>query len=224
MWDIKHRLEELMRPGRCIEEGVAYGPCLLVSRECGSGGGKVARQVAERLGWQVFDREVLDEIAQLAHVRVQLLDTVGERTREMWGDSWRPELEAEDIGYEMYLRYLRQVILTLGHHGDAVIVGRGAQYFLPSRCSLRVRVVAPLEMRVRRVAEAEGLSAEEAQRCVKKFDADRAEFVRKSFQREGTSPLNYDLVINTGELSLESAAELIFEALEEKLHVRPAKR
>ncbi len=223
-WELRHRLQELTRPGRCMKEGIAYGPCLLVSRECGSGGSRIAGLAAERLGWQVFDREILDQIAQLAHVRRQLLETVDEKTRQAWGDGCEPELKPEDIGYEMYLRCLRQVVLTLGHHGDVVIVGRGAQYLLPSRCSLRVRVVAPLEARIRRVTQSNGLTAEGAHRFIQNFDADRAAFIRQSFQRDASSALNYDLVINTGEISLEAAAEMVVFVLGHKLGMRPSRR
>ncbi len=220
-WNLKRRLEDLgQRPGRYLADDVAYGPCLLVSRECGSGGGRLARLAGQRLGWQVFDREILDQIAQLAQVRVQLLASVDERTRAIWGDGWRPELAPEDVGWEPYLRYLRQVVMTLGHQGDVVILGRGAAFLLPSRCALRVRVVAPVASRVQRVAEGARLSPEEAQRYVLKFDADRADFIRKSFQREAGSPQNYDLVINTGEIGLEAALELVLAALRHKLGVQ----
>jgi cytidylate kinase len=207
-----------------MEDGIAYGPCLLVSRECGSGGTRIARLAGARLGWQVFDREILDQIAQLAQVRKQLLGTVDENTRLAWDNGWQPELAPEDIGYEAYLRYLRQVVLTLGHHGDVVILGRGAQYLLPSRCSLRVRVVAPLEARIRRITQSDGLTAEEAHRYIQKFDADRTAFVRQSFQRDASSALNYDLVINMGEISLEAAVEMVVMALGHKLGIRPQKR
>ncbi len=223
-WELKRRLEELIRPGRRLEQGIAYGPCLVVSRERGSGGSQIARRVAARLGWQVFDREVLDQVTQLAHARVQLLDTVDENTRLAWGDGCEPGLSPEDIGYEAYLRYLRQVVLTLGHHGDVVFVGRGAQYLLPSQCALRVRVVAPLAVRVQRIAETAKLPSEEAQRYVQTFDAERAAFIRRSFQCDTSSPANYDLVINTGQLSLEAAVELVGIALQYKLGVPLTKR
>lgn len=223
-WELKHRLEELSRPGRWLEEGVAYGPCLLVSRECGSGGGHIARLAAERLGWQVFDREILDEIAKMAPVRRRLLETVNAQTRAHWDEHWPVELRPEDIGYEAYLRCLRQVVLALGHHGDVVLVGRGAQYLLPARCGLRVRVVAPLEARIRRLTQADGHTPEEALRYLQQFDAERAAFIRQSFQREAGNALNYDLVINTGDINLEAAAELVVLALGHKLGVRPQKR
>lgn len=225
LWELKRRLADIgKRPGRCMEGHVAYGPCLLVSRERGSGGGCIAGLVAERLGWHVFDREIVDEIAQLAHVREQLLNSLDKETRSHMEDTWRPELKPSDIGYEKYLRGLRQVVLTLGHHGDVVLLGRGAQFLLPAQCALRVRVVAPLDLRVRRVVETEKVPAAEAQAYVQGFDSDQADFIQKCFQGEANSALNYDLIVNTEAISMEGAAELVLSAMRDKLGVQPPRK
>lgn len=222
LWEIKRRLQDLgQRPGRCIEGNVAYGPCLLVSRQPGSLGGRVARLAGELMGWQVYDREVVDQIAQLTEARQQLMESVDAMTRAKWNNGWHPELEIEDTGCRDYLKWLRQVVLTLGHHGDVVLVGRGAAFLLPAKCSLRVRVVAPLELRVKRVAEHERVPLAEARARVEKFDASRASFVQESFAREINSPLNFDLVINTADIGVEAAAEMVLVALKSKLGVRP---
>lgn len=225
LWELRRRLEDIgARPGRCLEGRVAYGPCLLVSRERGSGGSEVAHHAAEALGWHLFDREIVDEIAQLAHVRQRLIETVDEETRSDWEAAWRPELQPEDIGYEQYLRCLRQVVLTLGHHGNVVILGRGAQFLLPEKCALRVRVIAPLEVRVNRVMERDHVSLAEARAHVEEFDAARTEFVRRCFQREPGLGLNYDLVLNTAEIKVHGAVELVLLAMREKLGVRFVRR
>jgi hypothetical protein len=225
LWELKRRLQDLgTRPGRCLEGNVGYGPCLLVSRERGSGGGRVAHLVGERLGWHVFDREIVDEIAQLAHVRQQLMESVDPETRANWEDAWRPELQPEDIGCEQFLRCLRQVVLTLGHHGDVVILGRGAQYLLPTQCALRVRVEAPFELRVRRVAESRKVPLPDAQAHVQEFDASRTDFIKKCFQRDPNSALNYDLIANTEDITVEAAADIVLLALRAKLGVCPSKR
>ncbi len=218
LWELKRRLEDLGgRPGRCMVGGVACGPCLIISREGGSGGGRVARLAGERLGWEVFDRQVLDQIAELAHVRLQLTESVDKQTREKLENHWQPELKPEGVCDRDYLRYLRQVILTLGHHGDAVLVGRGANFLLPSQCALRVRVVAPLEVRAARMAERAGLTLTEAQARIEKFDSERSNFVRTCLQQDAASPLNYDLLLNTNEISYETAADVVVTALRGKL-------
>ncbi len=223
-WDLKRRLEDVgQRAGRWLEGHVAYGPCLVVSRQRGSEGDRIAHLVGERLGWHVFDREIVDAIAERAHVREQLMASVGQETRETWDRTWKTELAPQDIGYEDYLRCLRQVVLTLGHHGDVVVLGRGAQYLLPGRSALRVRVVAPLELRVQRVAEREKISLLEADAQVCKFDSEQAEFISKCFNQDLDSPLGYDLILNTASIRIECAAELVLLGLRDKLGLQPRK-
>ena len=220
LWGIKERLEsDQPHPGRYFEAGVGYGPCLFISRECGAGGGQVARMAGERLGWQVYDREIVDGVAQLAHARQSMVESVDEKIRTHWESTWRPALNSEDVGCETYLRYLHELIMTLGHHGEVVILGRGAQYFLPPQCALRVRMVAPLEKRVQRMAKLRELPLNEARSLVEHLDEERAVFIRKRFCHDARSPLGYDLTINSGAVSFEVAVELVLAGLREKLGV-----
>ncbi len=220
MQNLKDHLQgAVLAPGQCLVDGVVYGPCLLVSREYACGGGVTARQVGERLGWNVFDREIVNEIAQISHVRQRLVESVDERVRTYWDRTWREVLKSEDIGDEKYLRCLRQVVLSLGHQGKVVLVGRGAQHLLPPACGLRVRVVAPLDFRVKEVAQRERLGTDQAWRKLQEFDAARKAFVWKVFRCHVESPLNYDLVLNTGGISVEGATEIVLTALREKLGV-----
>jgi cytidylate kinase len=121
-----------------------------------------------------------------------------------------------------YLQCLRQVVLSLGHHGDAVIVGRGAQYLLPPQCALRVRLVAPLEFRARTLAEHAGLSFKDARAKIKTTDITRTTFIWKTFHSSADSPLNYDLVINTAETGIAGATDIVIAAIATKLGVRGA--
>jgi cytidylate kinase len=220
MSDIRNRLEETRpQPGRYVtEDGVAFGPCLLVSRECGSGGGLLAQRAGERLGWNVFDSKIVDEIAQSAHVHQRLVQSVDEHVHSHWERTWR-EFLLDDLADEKYLHHLKQVVMALGHHGNVVVVGRGAQYFLPSQCALRVRLVAPLETRAERIAELGKLPLEQARSKASQIDSERGAFIWKTFRKDVGSPLNHDLIINTGEISIESATKLVLAVIEEKLGV-----
>jgi len=227
LWEVKRHLALLdqrsgPRPGRRSVEGISYGPCVLVSRECGSGGGHLARRGAERLGWHLYDREIINEVAHSAHVREPLIASVDERVRSAW-ESLRLAWQHGPIARETYLYHLRQVLLSLGHHGDVVILGRGAQYVVPPSCALRVRVIAPPHIRAERVAQREGLPLAAAASRIEKVDTERAAFIRANFQRNAVSPLDYDLIINTGEVSLETAEQIILDSLSGKLHVPPAR-
>jgi cytidylate kinase len=220
MSDIRNRLEATVpQPGRYVtEDGVAFGPCLLISRECGSGGSLLARMAGERLGWNVFDSRIVDEIAQAAHVHQKLLAGVDERVRSHWERTWR-ELLLDDRSEEKYVRHLKEVVAALAHLGNVVIVGRGAQYLLPRQCALRVRLICPLETRVKQLAELEHLSPPQARSKVAEVDAARTNFVWKIFKHNVALPLNHDLILNTGQFSLEDATAVVLAGLQRKLGV-----
>ncbi len=221
MSEIRSRLSEETprQPGRYVTPGgVGFGPCVLISRECGSGSTLLAEKLGEELGWNVFDSKIVDEIAKAAHVHQRLVQSVDESVHSHWEQAWR-ELLLDDLSDKRYLHHLGQILTALGHQGNVVIVGRGAQYLLPAQCALRVRLVAPIEARIKRIAELENLSPEEARVKIKQVDATRASFIGKIFKKEVGSPLNNDMVINTGQIGIESAAKIVLVALHEKLGV-----
>ena len=208
-------------PGRFVtKDGAAFGPCLFISRECGSGAGLLAQRVGERLGWNVFDAKMVDEIARAANIHSQLVKSVDECVHTYWEQTLR-ELLLDDLADKKYLHLLKQAVVALGSHGNVVFVGRGAQYFLPPQCGLSVRLTAPFVERTKRAAEEMKLSLEEARFKARKIDAERAAFVWKIFKRDAGSPLNYDLTINTGEINIESAAKIVLASIQEKLGVSP---
>ena len=216
--------EIVPQPGRYVtENGAAFGPCLLISRECGSGGGILAQRAGERLGWNVFDSKIVDEIAQVARVHQRLVKSVDEHVHSYWEQTWR-EMLLDDLADEKYFRHLKEIIIALGYQGNVVIVGRGAQYFLPTPCALRVRLIAPLEDRARRVAELDELPVEKARLRAEMIDKERAAFIWKTFRKDVASPANYDLVINTGQIDLLGATDLVLAAMDKKLgvHVKEA--
>jgi hypothetical protein len=208
------------RPGRGREGKLSYGPYLLISREKGAGGSAVGQLAGKRLGWQVFDNEIVDAIAQKANVRRELIESLDERYRAMIQDTVERWLNPKSIGKSGYLAHLREILLTLGHQGDVVIVGRGAQYALPSQFGLRVRMVAPVEVRVRRIANRENMSLDRARKAIKKSDRERTRLAFKEYRRILTDPLDYDVTINSAELTVEDATNVVLNALQRKLAVK----
>jgi hypothetical protein len=218
------RAERERRAGRGKEGKLSYGPYLLISREKGAGGSAVAQLAGKRLGWQVFDKEIVDAIAERAKVRRELVESLDERDRATIQDAIGQWLDPQSIGISGYLAHLREILLTLGHQGDVVIVGRGAHYVLPSQFGLRVRMVAPVEVRVRRIANHENMSLDRARDAIKQSDRERTRLAFKEYRRIVTDPLNYDVTINTAELTVEDATEVVLNALQRKLAVKPKGR
>ena len=211
------RAEREQRSGRGKEGKLSFGPYLLISREKGAGGSAVGQLAGKRLGWQVFNNEIVDAIAQKANVRRELIESLDERDRATIRDVVQQFLRPQPVGTAGYLATLREILLTLGHQGDVVIVGRGAQYVLPSRFGLRVRLVAPVEVRVRRIAGEGSMSSKAARVEVERSDRERARLTRRQFGRDSRDPLNHDVIINTAELTVEAATEVVVAAVQRKL-------
>ena len=187
-----------------------------IYREPGSGGNIVAKSLSEKLGYDLFYQEVIHEMAESARVSIRLLETLDEKGVSVLEDWISSLVDKRHLWPDRYLQHLMKVIGTIGKHGRAVIVGRGANFVLPPDKRLSVRIVAPLEIRIKNVARDFGIDTQESRRRVIRTDSDRRAFVRKYFNADIGAPLNYDLVINIGILSINGAVDAIKGALDQK--------
>ena len=202
---------EMMRAAKRVKEGAL--PIITISREPGSGGRVVAQRIAERLGLDLFHQEIIHEMAKSTRASTRLLATLDEKALSVLQDWISTLINRNHLWPDQYLRHLMNVIGAIGKHGRAVMVGRGANFILPPDGRFGVRIVSPLEMRVQNVAREYAVTLDEAKRRVLRTDSDRRAFVRKYFHADITAPVNYDLVINTGTVSIDAAVEAIRGAL-----------
>ena len=203
LWQEERRIAER----RGIQGKNAQQPMVCVSREYGARGAEMGRMVAEQLGFRFYSQELIHEVAEEAQVRRQLVESLDERVQDSISE-WMANLIRRGVfAPSDYLRNLSKVVLTLGRHGKGVIVGRGANFLLDPQCTLRVRVIAPIETRAARIAARDGLSADEARAKLARIDEDRVAFNRQHYRANIADPINYDLVVNAGTLGIEGAAE-----------------
>ncbi len=188
-------------------------PIITISREPGSGGRIVAQKLAARLNVEVFHQEVLHEMAKHAEVSKQMLASLDEKGLSILEDWISSLVYDRHMWPDEYLRHLMHVIGTIGKHGRAVVVGRGANFILPPEQRFRVRITAPQRFRIRKVAREFNLTEEEAKRRVIKTESNRKAFIRKYFNADIADPDNYDLIINTETLSVDHAANVVAAAL-----------
>jgi cytidylate kinase len=186
-------------------------PVITLSRVPGAGGSVLAQRLAQDLKIDLFDQKIVEEIAKSSKVSERVVQTLDEQDRSILDDWIRILGEGYLWSYE-YLKHLTKVVGTIGAHGHALILGRGASFILPQEVSLRVLVVAPLQTRIDNVMRGYGASASEAKRRVLRTESDRRAFIRKYFNTDMTDPLNYDLVINTKNLSIDAAVKIVEEA------------
>jgi cytidylate kinase len=200
-----------------------------VSHATGAGGNEVGRLVAERLGFRYVDEDLVSQAALRAGVDAS--EIADEERRKSWlgrvlddlavggGEAWAmtglgPYGAVGVATTSDELRtYIREAIEETAGHGKAVIVAHAASHALAGRQeTLRVLVTASPATRAGRVAEAEGLDETRAARAIKDADAGRADYLRRFHAVEQELPTQYDLVLNTDQLSPEQAAALISEA------------
>ena len=197
----------------------ATSPCGLtvaISREAGARGGSIARRVGKRLGWQVYTQELLEFLCANEAARQSLLAESPPDTSE-WVESQLGRLRRE-IALERHSQAgeMPRLILTLAARGQALLVGRGAGYYLPKETSLHIRIVAPLQDRISHMADWLRLTREEAAEQVRLRDERRAEFLSKHFGRRSTDIHDYAVVLNSAFLGEETCADAIVAAINGK--------
>ena len=204
------RWQIMQKEGKEEKEGVSI---VTVSREPGRGGRILAGKLADKLGLDIFHQEVINEIAKSADVSGKLLETLDERGLSILEDWISSLVYDRHLWPDEYLQHLMKVIGTIGKHGRAVVVGRGANFVLPLEKRFSVRIVAPQSWRIQNVSKEFDISVEEAKRRVMRTESDRRAFIRKYFNADIADPTNYDLVINTATLNVDDAVNVISSAL-----------
>jgi cytidylate kinase len=197
---------------------------LTVAREFGSGGGTVAQKVADRLGWNLIDKNLVDEIASRAKV-----DPDWARTRDERLDSWLhrvsrralwsggPEsvatVGATDVfDAETMATLARNLIKDAYSKGNCVIVGRGAQCILQNRPDVfHVFIYAPMADKIERVRE-RVRAAGDVEELIRTTDRHRAEFVKFHFGCDWSNPHLYDAMI-CSKLGEDAVTAMIVEAM-----------
>jgi len=189
-------------------------PVVSVSRQYGALGTEVARRVAQRLEFTLWDQEILHEIARHAQVSERMVAAFDEHYRATVVETVRSMMRSGPLSASEYFHELARLVHSIAAHGSAVLVGRGVQFMLDPKVVLRIRVVAPIEERARGLSARRGITVAEARAEIETVDADRRAFMRDHFGRDIDEPTAYDLVVNTGTLSLERAAGLVVAAYE----------
>jgi len=200
-----------MYPAKDKKEEVRI-PVITVSKEPGAGGNILAQKIAERLDLDIFNRDIIKGIAESAKISTSVIETL-EKKRLSGVEDFISSLVNKHYLYPgLYLEYLMKVVCPIAEHGRAVIVGRGANFILPPEKRFSVRMVAPLDVRIQNIARRFGVSTEEAKRRVIRRESRRSAFIRQSFNADISNPINYDLTINTGNMSIEAAVEVVISA------------
>jgi len=195
---------------------------ITISRQYGAGGSEVARRVAEVLGWQVVDNELVEQVAVRAGVSPEEIAEREERapsfierlTRTLAAAS--PELfppaggTVADIDEANLVQITQSVVAEMARRGKVVLVGRAAPAVLGQQeDALHVKLVAPRTFRTHAVCERFGIEPDEASRQMDEMDGKRARYHREYYHRDWADPVNYHMTLNSGLLGLAGVTDVI---------------
>jgi cytidylate kinase len=181
---------------------------ITIEREYGSGAAEIAKRLASRLGWKLWDRELTEEIARVARVDTAAVSKCEERVdgrfQRLVKVFWRGSYERStnlDFEYsfdaDRMVEIGERVMHEIASQGNCVIVGRGAPYHLRERPdAFHVFLYAPRAEKLRRI-QRQGKSLREAEELVETVDRERIEFVKHYFGADWPTRSLYNLMINT---------------------------
>jgi cytidylate kinase len=220
-WESEERRYDVRELSGSPARQPQLGPCLFVSRETGAGGGEIARRAADCLGWHLLDKEIVDQLSSQYGISRVMLDVVDEKKIDWLADILNGLVEGNGFSQAAYVHRLHRLFTAAAQQGKVVIVGRGARFMLPRQAGFSVRIVAPLQERVNRIASRCGLSAGKARAYIKRLDKLRDDFLQSYFHHDVRDPAVHDLVINTEQLGADNSLDVLIAAVHAWLKTRP---
>ena len=190
----------------------SHWPVITISREPCAGGTTLGRSIAERLGFACWDQELLTRIAEQSGAVESILASVDERVHSSVMEFVRSLLVGFEYTQDEYRMVLTKVVGAIAHQGAAVIVGRGGHLILGPSRTLRVRVVCPTSERIARMVQRDGVTEAVAARRIREIGSDISAFMRHHFQQDAADPHNFDVIVNSGSLSVSSATDVVVTA------------
>lgn len=196
---------------------------ITIEREYGSGAADIARRIADRLGWKLWDQRLTNEIARYMECECRVVEEHEEKRDPLFhrllmafmrgsfeGSQNAPRLKMADT--ECIREVAERVVKSAAEAGQCVIVGRGSAYYLQNRRdAFHVFVYAPFDEKVRRL-KAGGKSESEAVQLAETVDRDRADFIKQYFGVEWPGRHRFDLMINST-IGEDTAVEIILNSI-----------
>ena len=195
---------------------------ITIEREYGCGGGALAAQLSERLGWKLWDRDLTEEIARMANVDCAAVMRCDERVdsrlhrlaKAFWRGSYErgSRLENQVFDADCMVSMMEQIAPKIAREGNAVVVGRGAPFFLREQPdAFHVFLYAPRAEKIRRLLQ-DGATKSDAEDLVDSIDRERIAYVKHYFGADWPTRSLYHVMINTA-VGDESVIETILHTM-----------
>ena len=187
---------------------------ITISRQTGSLGNLIAGQLAGRLGYELISEETLHQMGLDCDAEFAKACSMYE-TEHPKG-FWDRFFFSNPVNTSLFARLNYEIAAK----GNAIILGRGAQVVLEDKPGVfRVRVVAPAQIRIRRIMDLKGLTEREADRFINWHDKQRRHLIESVFHVDLSDWSLYDMILNTAGLDTEAGLEILAKAVEEKIRI-----
>jgi hypothetical protein len=187
-------------------------PSVTIASEFDAQGVALGRGIAERLGFGYCDPESVSELARQMRARDGAAGELDRQRRNVLEDLLGAFAPHQDVSSAGFAEQFRHIVSSIAHHGSAVIVAREASFLVDPHRALRVRLVAPLEIRIKEIETRSHVSQAVAKRMISTNDKDRAAFIRRALGHTVADPAHYDVVVNTGTYAQERAEAVVLMA------------
>ena len=203
---------------------------ITINREFGSGGGEIARLIGEKLGLKVYNRSMLDCIAEQLDMTVENIERVKAQKTNWWSDFCRfykqfgaaahtPNQQTEVTPLSIFYAEAR-VLRSLAEEEDCIIVGRaGFHIFRDNPNALHLLIIANRDARIARIAQKQNLSLDEAAKILDKVDEARDTFVKNVANTSRYDARNYDFTFNVTGMQIEKVADFLAENIRHKIEM-----
>ena len=194
------------------------GRIITIGREFGSGGRELGRRLAEELGIQYYDKEIMSEIAKNTELSENFVQQVVEgKPHRLFpitiGQSFAVAPDYHMMQMQGIYQAQTEIIGELAEKGDCVIIGRCADYILRDKKPFKIFVHADIESRVRRCMERRGenenFTEEQYRKQILSIDKDRARYYNDFTGQKWGDKRFYDLCINTTDLVIKDIVPYI---------------
>ena len=182
---------------------------ITVSRQLGSLGTEIAREAANRLNYAFVEKERIGRMLVDYGLPESEIERFDEKRAPLW--------DYLSIKRTKFLHLIRAVIFSFASKDNAVIVGRGGQVLLKDLPgTLHVRIIAPFEVRLRRLIEAQRVEEKHAAEILRQSDIDSFGYIQSFFHVDWNDPSLYDLLINSAKVSLKTAVQMIVDSVRDQ--------
>ena len=195
---------------------------ITVSRQFGSGGRIIAKDVADKLGWKFYDREIIEKIAEKSGLAKEFIEERGE-----YASAGQNLVYSAPAGFGGFSTgqsvfdklYVMQynIIREIAEEGPCVIVGRCADYVLRDRTDcFHVFIYADMDFRIARAGSIYKVDAPNVERYLLDRDKKRKLYYKYNTDRVWGEVKNYDLCLKSSAIGLDTCAAMICDAAQHK--------